>query len=151
MTAERPVSTFIKREARYSLTKYELDETGPSTAKSGILMIYDIFGFFPQTLRGADILASGDESKQFKVFMPEWFEAADISQYPPDTAEKMTYITNFFAGPASPSRVLALIPSLMDAVKAAHPEITQWGIIGFCWGAKVAIPNSLLNLNVLSR
>ena len=32
--------------------------------------IYDIFGFFPQTLQGADILAHGDKDKQYQVFMP---------------------------------------------------------------------------------
>lgn len=44
--------------------------TGSSSAKSGILIIYDIFGFFPQTLQGADILASGDHEKPYQVFMP---------------------------------------------------------------------------------
>ena len=44
--------------------------TGDKDAKSAILIIYDIFGFFPQTLQGADILATGDKEKQYQVFMP---------------------------------------------------------------------------------
>ena len=44
--------------------------TGDKNAKSAILIIYDIFGFFPQTLQGADILATGDKEKQYQVFMP---------------------------------------------------------------------------------
>lgn len=44
--------------------------TGPSHAKSALLVVYDIFGFFPQTLQGADILAHGDKEKQYQVFMP---------------------------------------------------------------------------------
>lgn len=44
--------------------------TGSSSAKAGILMIADIFGFFPQTLQGADILASGDKEQQYQVFIP---------------------------------------------------------------------------------
>jgi len=45
-------------------------KTGPSSAKSALLVIYDIFGFFPQTLQGADILAMGDKEHQYQVFMP---------------------------------------------------------------------------------
>lgn len=44
--------------------------TGPSSAKSALLVIYDIFGFFPQTLQGADILAHSDKEHQYQVFMP---------------------------------------------------------------------------------
>ncbi len=44
--------------------------TGSKDAKSAILVVYDIFGFFPQTLQGADILAYGDKEKQYQVFMP---------------------------------------------------------------------------------
>lgn len=44
--------------------------TGPKDAKTAILVVYDIFGFFPQTLQGADILATGDKEHQYQVFMP---------------------------------------------------------------------------------
>jgi hypothetical protein len=33
-------------------------------------LIYDIFGFFPQTLQGADILALSDKDNQYQVFIP---------------------------------------------------------------------------------
>jgi hypothetical protein len=63
--------------------------TGPSDAKKAILVIYDIFGYFPQTIQGADILAYGDKENQYQVFMPDFFEGspADISWYPPDNSE----------------------------------------------------------------
>lgn len=44
--------------------------TGPSSAKSALLVVYDIFGFFPQTLQGCDILAHADKEHQYQVFMP---------------------------------------------------------------------------------
>lgn len=44
--------------------------TGPKDAKTALLIVYDIFGFFPQTLQGADILAYGDKERQYQVFMP---------------------------------------------------------------------------------
>jgi len=45
-------------------------KTGPANAKSALLVIYDIFGFFPQTIQGADILATADKEHQYQVFMP---------------------------------------------------------------------------------
>ena len=45
-------------------------QTGSSDAKQALLVVYDIFGFFPQTLQGADILAHGDKEKPYQVFMP---------------------------------------------------------------------------------
>jgi dienelactone hydrolase len=56
------------------------DVTGSVSAKKAILVIYDIFGFFPQTIQGADILAASEE---YQVFMPDFFEGqpADIAWY----------------------------------------------------------------------
>lgn len=45
-------------------------KTGPDSAKSALLVVYDIFGFFPQTIQGADILAHSDKEHQYQVFMP---------------------------------------------------------------------------------
>ncbi len=50
------------------------DVTGPESAKLAILVIYDIFGYFPQTIQGADILSTSDEAHQYQVFMPDFFE-----------------------------------------------------------------------------
>jgi hypothetical protein len=57
------------------------DVTGPSTASSAILFIYDIFGYFPQTLQGADILATSDKDHQYLVVIPDFFDGtpADIA------------------------------------------------------------------------
>ena len=58
-----------------------VDVTGSESAKQAILVIYDIFGFFPQTIQGADILSTSDEAHQYQVFMPDFFqgEPADIA------------------------------------------------------------------------
>lgn len=57
------------------------DVTGPAEATKAILVIMDIFGFFEQTLQGADILATSDTEQKYKVFIPDWFHGnpADIS------------------------------------------------------------------------
>jgi len=60
-----------------------LDVTGPATATKALLYIFDIFGYFPQSLQGADILSTSDKDHEYQVFMPDWFEGkpADISWY----------------------------------------------------------------------
>ncbi len=50
------------------------DVTGPADANKAIVLIYDIFGYFDQTVQGADILAYGDEKQKYKVFIPDWFK-----------------------------------------------------------------------------
>jgi len=113
--------------------------TGPSNAKHGILVIYDIFGFFPQTLQGADILAHGDSEKPKRVFMPDWFEGspADISWYPPDNEEKGKKLGAFFSKEAAPPKTLNKIGPVLEAIKKSEPNITSWGIVGYCWGGKI--------------
>jgi hypothetical protein len=57
------------------------DVTGPASSNTAILVIYDIFGYFPQTLQGADILSTADKDHSYQVFMPDFFEGqpADIA------------------------------------------------------------------------
>lgn len=77
--------------------------------------------------------------------MPDWFGAApaDIANYPPKTPPQFEYISAFMSGPADPSKTLPLIAPLMKVLKEAHPEIESWGILGFCWGGKVAALSSV--------
>ncbi|GME49929.1 Dienelactone hydrolase [Neofusicoccum parvum] len=113
--------------------------TGPADAKHAILIIYDIFGFFPQTLQGADILATSDKERSYQVFIPDFFEGkpADISWYPPDNEEKGKKLGEFFAGPAAPAKTVARIPKVVDAINSQVSGLSSWGILGFCWGGKV--------------
>lgn len=105
--------------------------TGPKEATKGIIDIFDIFGFYPQTLQGADILATSDHSSQYKVFMPDWFkgEPCPIELFPPDTEEKQKGLTSFFQKFPAPD-IAAKVPGYLEAVKAKYPEITSWAIIG---------------------
>lgn len=50
--------------------------TGPEEATRGIVAVFDIFGYFDQTLQGADILATSDQHQKYKVFMPDWFNGS---------------------------------------------------------------------------
>ncbi|KAI9716823.1 MAG: hypothetical protein M1812_005163 [Candelaria pacifica] len=112
---------------------------GPSSAKQAILFIYDIFGFFDQTLQGADILAYSDKENPYQVFIPDFFEGkpADISWYPPDTKEKKEKMGAFFSGPAAPPKTVERVPKVVKAIESQFPGIESWGVVGYCWGGKI--------------
>ncbi|KAH8601365.1 dienelactone hydrolase family protein-like protein [Bisporella sp. PMI_857] len=113
--------------------------TGPSSASKAILVIYDIFGYFPQTIQGADILSTSDSHAQYQVFIPDFFEgkSADISWYPPDTEEKGKLLGQFFQTVAAPPKAAAKVPEVLKEIEKQYPEIKTWGVLGFCWGGKI--------------
>jgi len=112
--------------------------TGPTDSPTAILFIHDIFGYYPQTVQGADILASSSPSSQHLVFVPDLFgdAPADISWYPPDTPEKQEKLGAFFKGPAEPMKTAKKILEIAKSFKEQYPD-KALGIIGFCWGAKI--------------
>ncbi|KAG8905803.1 hypothetical protein FRB99_008228 [Tulasnella sp. 403] len=109
--------------------------TGPEGTGKALVVIFDIFGYFPQTLQGADILA---ETVQARVVMPDFFrdEPMDIALYPPKTDEAKAAIAKFFKTKgAIPDRK----PEVIATVQALRAEgYTKVGLIGYCWGAKLA-------------
>ncbi|KAF2083303.1 carboxymethylenebutenolidase [Saccharata proteae CBS 121410] len=113
--------------------------TGPSSAKHAILVIYDIFGFFPQTLQGADILATSDKERQYQVFMPDFFEGkpADISWYPPDNDEKGQKLGQFFQTTAAPPKTVPRVPKVVQEINKKVGGLESWAVLGFCWGGKI--------------
>jgi hypothetical protein len=94
-------------------------------------VVYDIFGFFDQTLQGADILAYSDEHTKHKVFMPDWFEGkpVPIEWYPPKTDEQKENLGKFFEKHSPPS-VAEKVPHYVKAVQEKYPSIKSWAIIG---------------------
>ncbi|KAF2404357.1 carboxymethylenebutenolidase [Trichodelitschia bisporula] len=113
--------------------------TGPASAKHAILVVYDVFGYFPQTLQGADILAHGDAERPYRVYIPDFFDgpAADITWYPPDTKEKGEKLGNFFNTTAAPPRTVPRVPKVVEELSKANPDIQSWGVVGYCWGGKI--------------
>ena len=135
-----------------------LDVTGPDTASKAILVIYgtflrcfylklltssiDIFGFWPQTIQGADILSTSNEHK-YKVFMPDFFEGepVDLAKFPPKTEEDKKNLGTFFGTKAAPPKTLARLPDIVSEANSkfapAGGAFTSWSLFGFCWGGKI--------------
>lgn len=71
--------------------------------------------------------------------MPDWFEGkpADLSWYPPDTEEKKKQLMTFISGTAALDKVVPRIPKVVQELNKQYPNIEKWGVVGYCWGAKV--------------
>ncbi|GFP59349.1 uncharacterized AIM2 family protein C30D10.14 [Trichoderma asperellum] len=117
---------------------YKTYVTGPADATKAIVVVYDIFGYFDQTVQGADILAFSDDHQKYKVFMPDWFKGkpCPIEYYPPDTPEKQKALGEFFAT-FPPPKIAGYVPEYVDAVKAHSPSVSKLAMLGYCWGGKV--------------
>ncbi|EMR90168.1 putative dienelactone hydrolase protein [Botrytis cinerea BcDW1] len=124
-------------------TKYYV--TGPENATSAIVLVYDIFGFWTQTLLGAEILATTKISSSpqgIKVFVPDFFgpgNEADIAYWPADTGEKWDYIFKIFENQAEKEKNLKRLGEFMNVLKERDEvkNVKSWGIAGYCWGAKI--------------
>ncbi|KAI5809802.1 hypothetical protein DFH27DRAFT_476827 [Peziza echinospora] len=114
--------------------------TGAPTAKSGVLSIFDIFGFYPQTLQGADILA---QHLNAVVVLPDFFDGKplSLSQFPPDTPEKKAAVGAFFENQADQGKAVARVKSVLKSLKSEESEwkgVEKWAVIGYCWGGKIS-------------
>ncbi|CZT02950.1 hypothetical protein WAI453_012177 [Rhynchosporium graminicola] len=109
--------------------------TGPSTAKSAIVDIYDITGFASQTIQGADALAA---ALNMLVFVPDFLRGdhAKGEWYSNPTPETDKLRGELF------SRVTAFesyVQSVRKFVEEAEKkwEVERWAALGLCWGGKV--------------
>lgn len=111
--------------------------TGPSTSSTALITVYDIFGFFPQTQQGADLLA---QALNARVVMPDFFEPDKpfpVEKFPPATQEVKDELQAFFAGPAQPEKAVQKLINVGEALR--KQGATKVGAYGLCWGGKVTI------------
>ena len=109
------------------------DVTGPPTAKRALMVLYDIFGYSPQILRGADILASSKEEEEgYLVFMPDFYDGnpAPHEIYPDDTPEKARRLEEFINGPGETSKTLERMGRIRGVLGREYAGIKTWGLIG---------------------
>ena len=106
--------------------------TGPSNAIKVIIFVYDIFGYFPQTIQGADILSTSHDHEKYLVFMPDFFEGtpANISWYPPTDETKQKSLGEWFQSKGSPHEGAKKIPGILKNIEQEYSGIKSFGIIG---------------------
>ncbi|KAF7437194.1 hypothetical protein PC9H_004030 [Pleurotus ostreatus] len=114
--------------------------TGPDESDNAIVCVFDIFGFFPQTQQGADIIATALKTK---VYMPDFFEpdsAFPIDGFPPKSDADKQALQDFFGGPANPQRTKEKLEAFGKLLK--NDGAKRLGVYGFCWGGKVVVISS---------
>jgi dienelactone hydrolase len=123
-------------DQRPSFTKITKDITGPSTATTALLAIYDIFGNTPQTTQGADILA---ERLNALILIPDFFDGdgAKPEWFPTDTIERHGLLMNFVIRKANWTEAAKGMPDLLKVYREIFPGVNRWGAYGLCWGGKV--------------
>ncbi|EIW69118.1 hypothetical protein TREMEDRAFT_39389 [Tremella mesenterica DSM 1558] len=144
MSSEKACCTLPPAEAEYTpkgsyetLAGLKTYVVGPDLdkAKGAVLCVYDIFGFSPQILQGADLLSAGG----FKVYMPdfcagEYATAEMFSGTPEGNAQKAKYFGGF------PGRVDSQSKPVADTVKALKElGFKSIGGVGYCWGYKCLV------------
>lgn len=108
--------------------------TGPEASDNAIVSIYDIFGYFPQTQQGADIIAS---TLNTTVYMPDFFHpdgAFDIGKFPPKSDQDKADLQAFFGGTASPPANLKKLTAFGETLKTNGAK--SIGVYGMCWGER---------------
>lgn len=118
------------------------DAVGPATASRAIFFIYDIFGYWPQTIQGADRLSASVDAL---VFIPDlredqhcltkWLAIED----PAMKAKKEEFMR--FA--LQQEKFVAKLSDFVKAAKVEYPSLMSLGAFGLCWGAKVSCQTSL--------
>ncbi|WVR04030.1 hypothetical protein IAU60_001029 [Kwoniella sp. DSM 27419] len=106
---------------------------GPEDAKSAVLFVYDVFGYSPQILQGADLIAS----QGHRVLMPDVLkgEYATPDMFAPGGEEKKTKFFSQFPGSVqSQSKPL---DDLFAALKTQGFQ--KIAAFGFCWGYKAIV------------
>ncbi|ORX94690.1 hypothetical protein K493DRAFT_220849 [Basidiobolus meristosporus CBS 931.73] len=106
---------------------------GPKDAKLSIIVNYDIFGFHPNTHQFCDILG---EMFNFRVAMPDFFRGKPWDENKM-AKEDMPALYEWIRSVAN----WDLVRPDLEKVKQrlASEGIVKSGIVGFCWGAKMAI------------
>ncbi|KAG8902892.1 hypothetical protein FRC01_009436 [Tulasnella sp. 417] len=109
---------------------------GPEGTGKAIIIIYDIFGYFPQTLQGADLLA---DAVGARVLMPDFLMGKPwpADKFPPQTKTEEAQLQLYFGTTANPLLTVPYINRVAEELK--KEGATKVGVLGFCWGGKLSI------------
>ncbi|PWN48565.1 alpha/beta-hydrolase [Violaceomyces palustris] len=110
---------------------------GPDDAKKAIVVVYDIFGYWPTTKQGSDVLA--EALKDTKLVMPDFFRGKPFPQeyYPPDTKEKQEALQKFFGEAGDFGARKPELEAVANELKSKGAS--KVGLLGYCWGGKLSV------------
>jgi hypothetical protein len=113
------------------------DMVGPTNAKIGIVIAYDVMGLSCNTKQGADMVS---RALNAIVFIPDLLQGvyADPAWLPPDTEEKREKFFGYLKGYAAPPKYVETLIEVTNEYKTNFPGVTRWGAYGLCWGGKVS-------------
>ncbi|KAG9122574.1 hypothetical protein FRC07_000988 [Ceratobasidium sp. 392] len=108
---------------------------GKQGTGKAIIGIYDIFGYFPQTIQGADILA---ETLDAYVVYPDFFDDKPWPNeaFPPRNEEEGKKLQEFFGTTANLKDCVEQMGKTADKLRSEGAK--HVGTIGFCWGGKLS-------------
>ncbi|PVH89428.1 hypothetical protein DL98DRAFT_580127 [Cadophora sp. DSE1049] len=108
---------------------------GPSDTKSAIIDIYDIFGFAPQIIQGADALSA---ALGVLVFVPDFLEGdyAKGEWFANPTLENEKLKGELFGRAMAFEPKTKLVTKFVEHVKNKW-SVEKWSALGLCWGGKV--------------
>ncbi|WOO78917.1 putative AIM2 family protein [Vanrija pseudolonga] len=115
--------------------------TGPTDTGKAVLYVYDVFGFSPQALQGADLLASAG----YRVAIPDFLQGNYATpEMFSGTPEGNAARAKLFGGfPGVPTSQSEQIGKALDGLKAQG--YAKVGASGFCWGWKAIVSAEKVN------
>jgi len=105
----------------------QIYHTGPTDSRAALIAVYDVFGFHDNTKQFCDLLS---KALNVRVVLPDFFRG---SKRPENREEMQVWIQQV----GNWEKVKKDLDLTIDYLKKAGAS--KFGILGFCWGAKVAI------------
>lgn len=106
---------------------FKIYVTGNSKAQLALIAVYDVFGFHNNTKQFADLLSVPTHAR---VVIPDFFRG---SQRPENREEMQAWIQQV----GNWDKVKKDLDVTLEFLK--KDGATKFGILGFCWGGKIAI------------
>lgn len=133
-TAASGTVEYTAQGTKQMLNSMEVYAIGPENATRVLIVVYDIFGFHYNNFELADSIA---KSRGWRVLVPDLFRGSPwpACHFPPRGKAQSADFSNFLSTQANAVQRSLDVKTLISSLVSTS---TQFYILGFCWGAKVA-------------
>jgi len=110
---------------------------GPADAKHIVIVVYDVFGISSQVQQGADLISAHTKAR---VIIPDLLRGQHLQHdnFPMKTEEEKKAFGEWFKDVAAFDKHVPVCQDLAAQLRAGSSDV-KIGIIGLCWGGKVAV------------